>query len=109
MSRKIRSLCIALCTFSIVFVASTSPLHVEAATSKKSISSVKSQPKSNKVVNTACTIKGNISSTKEKIYHIVGCPNYNQTVIDVLKGEMMFCSEAEAKIAGWRKALNCPK
>jgi hypothetical protein len=58
-----------------------------------------------------CIIKGNISADKkkEKIYHMPGCPNYNQTVITASAGERMFCTEAEAKNAGWRKSLNCPK
>lgn len=55
----------------------------------------------------ACTIKGNISSTKEKIYHVIGCGSYNKTTIDESKGERWFCSEQEALDAGWRKALNC--
>jgi hypothetical protein len=56
-----------------------------------------------------CAIKGNISATHEKIYHVKGCPNYTQTVITPSAGERMFCTEAEAKAAGWRKALNCPQ
>lgn len=55
----------------------------------------------------SCTIKGNISSSKEKIYHMVGCGSYNKTVIDESKGEKWFCTEKEATDAGWRKALNC--
>ena len=55
----------------------------------------------------SCTIKGNISSSGEKIYHMVGCGSYNKTVIDESKGEKYFCSEQEALNAGWRKALNC--
>lgn len=55
-----------------------------------------------------CLIKGNISSKGEKIYHVIGCRSYNQTVIDESKGEKWFCSEQEALDAGWRKALNCP-
>lgn len=54
-----------------------------------------------------CTIKGNISSTKEKIYHVVGCGSYAKTQIDESKGERWFCSEQEAEAAGWRKAKNC--
>ncbi|HTK04571.1 MAG TPA: thermonuclease family protein [Candidatus Eisenbacteria bacterium] len=56
----------------------------------------------------ACDIKGNISSSKEKIYHVPGCGSYNQTVIDTSAGERWFCSEQEAVAAGWRKAKNCP-
>jgi len=55
----------------------------------------------------SCEIKGNISSTGEKIYHIIGCGSYNKTVIDESNGEKWFCSEQEALDAGWRKALNC--
>lgn len=63
---------------------------------------------SNTTTNTnSCTIKGNISSSKEKIFHVVGCGSYNKTVIDESKGEKWFCSEQEAINAGWRKALNC--
>jgi micrococcal nuclease len=55
----------------------------------------------------ACTIKGNISSEEEKIYHIEGCQSYTKTIIDESKGERWFCSENEALLSGWRKALNC--
>lgn len=55
----------------------------------------------------SCSIKGNIGSTGEKIYHIIGCGSYIKTVIDESKGEKYFCSEQEALSAGWRKALNC--
>ena len=52
-----------------------------------------------------CNIKGNISySTGEKIYHVPGQENYNDTVIDTSKGESWFCTESEAVQAGWRKA-----
>lgn len=54
-----------------------------------------------------CTIKGNISSKKEKIYHLPGCGSYEKTVIDESAGERWFCSEQEAVEAGWRKARNC--
>lgn len=56
-----------------------------------------------------CSIKGNISAKKEKIYHLPGCASYKVTVITPSSGERMFCSEKEAREAGWRKALNCPK
>ncbi|MBI3075215.1 MAG: thermonuclease family protein [Parcubacteria group bacterium] len=54
-----------------------------------------------------CTIKGNISSTGEKIYHVEGCGSYTKTQIDEARGERWFCAESEALDAGWRKALNC--
>ncbi|NEX91157.1 thermonuclease family protein [Caulobacter sp. 17J65-9] len=51
-----------------------------------------------------CTIKGNISSKAERIYHVPGQENYDRTQINLAHGERWFCSEAEAVSAGWRKA-----
>jgi len=48
-----------------------------------------------------CTIKGNISSSG-KIYHLPGSTGYDKTRIDTGKGERWFCTEAEARAAGWR-------
>ena len=54
-------------------------------------------------------IKGNISyRTGERIYHFPGCTYYEQTVINTRYGERWFSNEAEAVLAGWRRALNCP-
>lgn len=49
-----------------------------------------------------CTIKGNISRLGERIYHLPEGRDYARVVIDEQAGERMFCSEAEAKAAGWR-------
>ena len=56
----------------------------------------------------SCDIKGNISTSGEKIYHLPGCGSYAKTQIDEERSERWFCSEKEAQEAGWRKALNCP-
>lgn len=48
-----------------------------------------------------CLIKGNISQNG-RIYHVPGSPSYDSTKIDESKGERWFCSEAEARAAGWR-------
>lgn len=53
---------------------------------------------------TDCVIKGNISNSGEKIYHLPGQRYYNKTVISKSKSERWFCSEDEAKKAGWRKS-----
>ena len=50
-----------------------------------------------------CRIKGNISSNG-RIYHMPGQEYYEQTRINTGKGERWFCSEAEARAAGWRRA-----
>ena len=51
-----------------------------------------------------CLIKGNISSRGEKIYHLPSGQHYHETKISKFKGEKWFCSEHEAKTAGWRKS-----
>lgn len=59
--------------------------------------------------NPKCTIKGNIDkSNKDRTYHFPGCSGYETNVIiekDI--GELWFCSEAEAKKAGFTKSKNC--
>ena len=52
----------------------------------------------------ACPIKGNISRKGAHIYHVPGGQYYTRTRIDTGKGERWFCSEAEAREAGWRRA-----
>ena len=51
-----------------------------------------------------CLIKGNISRSGEHIYHVPGGQYYDRTRIDTLKAERWFCSEAEARTAGWRRS-----
>ena len=51
-----------------------------------------------------CAIKGNVSSSGERIYHVPGQTFYDRTRISEAKGERWFCSEAEARAAGWRRA-----
>jgi hypothetical protein len=53
----------------------------------------------------ACTIKGNISvNTGERIYHVPGGEYYDPTKINTDDGERWFCTEAEARAAGWRRS-----
>lgn len=54
--------------------------------------------------NPGCVIKGNISKTGERIYHLPGQDFYEKTVISPEKGERWFCTEEEARAAGWRKS-----
>ncbi|MCW5750295.1 MAG: thermonuclease family protein [Alphaproteobacteria bacterium] len=51
-----------------------------------------------------CRIKGNISSSGERIYHVPGGEYYQATVVNEPAGERWFCSEAEARAAGWRRS-----
>jgi hypothetical protein len=50
-----------------------------------------------------CRIKGNISASG-RIYHRPGQRDYDATRISPAKGEAWFCTEAEARAAGFRPA-----
>ncbi|MEI4233600.1 thermonuclease family protein [Roseovarius sp. D22-M7] len=54
--------------------------------------------------NAGCAIKGNIGRTGTRIYHLPGQAFYARTSIRVAAGERWFCTEAEARAAGWRRA-----
>ncbi len=64
----------------------------------------RSQPSEQSQNQQGCIIKGNISSSGEKIYHMPGQKYYDKTVIDESRGERFFCTEDEAIAAGWRKS-----
>lgn len=51
-----------------------------------------------------CRIKGNINPQGERIYHVPGGEWYDKTRIDTMQGERWFCSEEEARAAGWRRS-----
>lgn len=48
-----------------------------------------------------CRIKGNISDNG-RIYHTPSSPWYHRSRIDTSRGERWFCTEGEARAAGWR-------
>ena len=50
----------------------------------------------------ACRIKGNINGNGERIYHVPGSRWYERTVVNAASGERWFCTEDEARSAGWR-------
>ena len=51
-----------------------------------------------------CEIKGNVTRDEVRIYHLPGSQFYVSTQIDAAEGERWFCSEDEARAAGWSKA-----
>lgn len=51
-----------------------------------------------------CNIKGNVSTQGERIYHVPGQDYYDETRISAAHGERWFCSEEEARAAGWRRS-----
>ncbi|WP_057884192.1 thermonuclease family protein [Tsuneonella troitsensis] len=58
------------------------------------------QPRASASQSQGCIIKGNHSRRGDWIYHLPGMPYYAQT-----RAEAMFCSEAEAQAAGYRRAI----
>lgn len=60
--------------------------------------------------NPECNIKGNIDNTDSSIkrYYIPGCVHYKTTIIEKDIGEQWFCSEKEAREAGYVKGGRCP-
>jgi endonuclease YncB( thermonuclease family) len=50
-----------------------------------------------------CNIKGNRNRKGQWIYHVPGMPYYDQT-----RPEEIFCTEAEARAAGYRRAIVRP-
>ncbi|MFH1561263.1 MAG: thermonuclease family protein [Patescibacteria group bacterium] len=61
--------------------------------------------------NPDCDIKGNIdmSNSTIKRYYFPGCAQYQFAIVEKGRGEQWFCSEAEAKKAGYQKAKSCPE
>ncbi len=60
------------------------------------------------IENPKCIIKGNMDdATDEKRYYIPGCAQYAYTIVELDVGEQWFCSEKEAKAAGYTKAETC--
>lgn len=52
----------------------------------------------------SCAIKGNVNSKGEKIYHMPGQRDYERTDIKPEEGDRWFCTEEEARAAGFRHA-----
>ncbi|WP_416222249.1 thermonuclease family protein [Sphingomonas sp. LY160] len=50
--------------------------------------------------NSSCRIKGNRNRRGQWIYHVPGMPYYDRT-----RAEDLFCSEAAARAAGYRRAI----
>lgn len=53
-----------------------------------------------------CTIKGNVNSQGELIYHMEGWRDYNRTDVKPEEGDRWFCTAEEAVAAGFRAPEN---
>lgn len=83
--------------FSLIVVASSVAAFTLTAGGYKMASRVALTP--------ACNIKGNISiNSGAHIFHVPGQLDYDSTIIRPEYGERWFCSESDARAAGWHKA-----
>ena len=62
------------------------------------------RPAPKSAAGAGCRIKGNIGRDGSRIYHVPGGQSYERTRIDTSRGERWFCTEAEARAAGWRRS-----
>jgi hypothetical protein len=70
-----------------------------------SLSALPSMPLLGNGTSASCNIKGNVSiATGERIYHVPGQRYYEETRVSQQHGERWFCSEREAREAGWRRS-----
>lgn len=55
-----------------------------------------------------CAIKGNIDRDKDKLVYLTpDCNYYDKTIVEKFNGEKWFCSETEARKAGYIKFAYC--
>lgn len=54
----------------------------------------------------SCAIKGNVNSRGDLIYHAPGWRDYNRTDVKPEEGDRWFCTEDEARAAGFRAPEN---
>ena len=53
-----------------------------------------------------CNIKGN-NRDGQRMYRFPGCKNYDSTLVQLYRGDQWFCTETEAKKAGFTKGGDC--
>lgn len=89
-------------------------LESEAAAFDRGLHAVKMQtpeqhrkadkPERKPLARADCNIKGNMTAKGDRIYHLPSQKYYEKTRISPSKGERWFCTETEARAAGWRKS-----
>lgn len=50
-----------------------------------------------------CTVKGALGADRQPLYYVPTDPEYQAITIDPEQGDTMFCSDDEARQAGWRR------
>jgi hypothetical protein len=61
-------------------------------------------PRTETATPESCLIKGNVSRSGERIYHVPGDRTYARVRMDKGRDKRWFCTEEQAVAAGWRKA-----
>ena len=56
----------------------------------------------------SCNIKGALGPAEEPIYYVPTDQEYESVAIDPARGEEMFCSDEEARAAGWSRPSGSP-
>jgi len=99
MSTRRRATLIAITTSALLWVTGpVTAVPAEAHTSTSVLTSVQQVPARR------CAIKGNVTNSGKKIYHVPGQRYYKATKISHKRGERWFCTERDARKAGWRKS-----
>jgi hypothetical protein len=49
-----------------------------------------------------CDVKGIVTDGGNRVFVVPTDPQYEKTIVDPNKGERLFCSDDEARLAGWR-------
>jgi endonuclease YncB( thermonuclease family) len=55
-----------------------------------------------------CNVKGALGAAGEAIYYVPTDEAYDQVAVDEARGERMFCSDQEARAAGWSRPTGAP-
>jgi endonuclease YncB( thermonuclease family) len=50
-----------------------------------------------------CNVKGVQDSAGRRVYYVPTDPGYREITVDPARGERLFCSDEEARIAGWAR------
>ena len=50
-----------------------------------------------------CNVKGTLGAGGDRLYYVPTDPEYQQISVDPARGERLFCSDEEARLAGWTR------
>ena len=68
----------------------------------------KADPGDPKAADRDCNVKGARSAAGDRVYYVPTDPEYQQITIDPARGGRLFCSDEEARLAGWTRPAWAP-